>query len=145
MIFNRKLFAFAVLSVMAILGTSLCAVPFEEGAWKNIDPNTRGITRVDIRFVCQDQIRNGQPYPPGPPFYVHLYGSCSPQDCDWGEVGAVEISNDFLYATYDQGFAKRYVYLRKSQRVQDGLWLYMYTDFTDPSRQDYTMQQWFKK
>ncbi len=134
-----------MLGIIALLGSSLCGIPFEEGSWKNIDQETRGITRVLIRFVCQDQIRNGKPYPGGPPFYIHLYGSCSPQDCDWGEVGAVETSDGFIYGTYDQGFAKRYVYIKKSQNVADGLWMYMYTDFTNPNRQDYSMHQWFKK
>lgn len=46
---------------------ALCAEQEEDGQWVNTDANTRGITRAHLRFVCQDQILNGEPYPPGPP------------------------------------------------------------------------------
>ena len=44
----------------------VCAAQPEEGQWENIDANTRGLTRAVLRFTCQDQILNGEPYPPGP-------------------------------------------------------------------------------
>lgn len=64
-----------------------------EGKWKNADPNTRGITRLVIE---QDR---GQ-------LSVHGFGSCTPQDCDWGvEKGSV-VGNEGR-VTFDQGFVLR--------------------------------------
>lgn len=122
-----------------------CSTPPEQGNWINTDPNTRSITRIQLRFVCQDQILNGQPYPPGPPWYMHIYGKCYPTDCDWGEVGARRLDTGHIYAVYDQGFAKRYVYARMSQYRPGQLWVYMRTDFVDPNRADYETQNWFSR
>lgn len=122
---------------------ALCAQQPEEGVWRNADPNTRSITRVDLRFVCQDQILNGEPYPPGPPWYMHLFGKCHPTDCDWGEVGAQRLGSGHIYTVYRQGFATRYVYAKMSQYRPGQLWVYIYTDFADPGRADYTSQDWF--
>jgi hypothetical protein len=61
---------------------AIYVTPEEEGAWGNYDSNTRTITQINVRFQCQDQIINGQPYPPGSPYYLHLWGACSPTDCD---------------------------------------------------------------
>lgn len=122
---------------------ALCVQQQEEGHWLNSDSNTNSQTRIQLRFVCQDQILNGQPYPPGPPWYVHLYGKCHPTDCDWGEVGAQRLSSGYVYAEYDQGFAKRYVYARMSQYRPGQLWVYTWTNFTDPNRQDYATNNWF--
>jgi hypothetical protein len=62
-----------------------------EGRWVNADPNTRGITRIEI-----DQ-RGSQ-------LSVHAFGKCHPTDCDWGiEKGAV-VGNQGQ-VTWDQGFA----------------------------------------
>jgi len=121
----------------------LCAAQEEDGSWRNIDPNTRSLTRVDLRFVCQDQILNGQPYPPGPPWYIHIWGKCHPSDCDWGEVGAARLSSDFIYTEIDHGFAKRYVYARMSRVYPDRLWVWMWTDFRDPDRPDYSSSNYF--
>ena len=123
----------------------LCSQPEEEGTWQNTDPDTRSLTRIELRFVCQDQIMNGQPYPPGPPWYVHVFGKCHPTDCNWGEVGAQEIGTGHIYAFYDQGFAKRYVYAKMSQYRPGQLWVYTWTDFMDPSRPDYGTQNWFRR
>lgn len=122
---------------------ALCITPPEEGAWRNIDADTRGITRVRLRSVCQDVVLNGEPYPPGPPWYVHLFGKCHPTDCDWGEVGATRLSGGHIYAYYNQGFARRHVFARMSQYLPGDLWVYIYTDFTDPARPDYAMHNWF--
>ena len=138
---------FIVLVVIAFPqpANALCTQPQEGGIWQNTDSQTRGITQIEIKFVCQDQILNGEPYPPDPPFYMHVYGKCSPSDCDWGEVGARELRSGHVYAEYDQGFAKRYVYAKMSQYRPGNLWLYIRNDFSDPGRDDYTSQDWFQR
>ena len=151
---NSK-FSLVQLSVLAfIIGTAIelqqpayasCVQPQEEGNWRNADQNTRSLTRIQLRFVCQDQILNGQLYPPGPPWYVHIFGKCHPTDCDWSEVGAQRLSTGHVYATYDQGFAKRYVYAKMSQYRPGQLWVYTFTDFTDPNRPDYEVHNWFAR
>lgn len=122
---------------------ALCLAQPEDGSWINSDPQTRSLTRIELRFNCQDQILNGQPYPPGPPWRVHIWGSCSPQDCDWGQADAERLSTNHIYAFYDQGFARRHVYARMSQYRPGQLWVYTYTDFTDPNRPDYDVHNWF--
>jgi hypothetical protein len=121
-----------------------CVDPPEDGNWVNTDVNTRSITRIQLRFVCQDQVLNGKPYPPGAPWYVHIYGKCHPTDCDWGEVPAKRLGSGHIYATYNHGFARRYVYIKMSQYRPGQLWVYMWTDFTDPNRPDYGVQNWFR-
>ena len=122
---------------------SLCAEQQEDGNWKNADPQTRGITRIKLMFNCQDMILNGEPYPPGPPWKVHLYGACHPTDCDWGEADAKRLGSDHIYAFYNQGYAKRYVYAKMSIYRPGQLWVWIWTDFTDPNRPDYGMHNWF--
>ena len=124
---------------------ALCIQPDEDGNWVNTDPNTRSITRIPLRFVCQDQVLNGQLYPPGPPWYVNVFGKCHPTDCDWSEVGAQRLDSEHIYAFYDQGFAKRYVYAKMSQYRSGQLWVYTWTDFADSNRPDYGVHNWFTK
>jgi hypothetical protein len=45
------------------------------GGWRNSDPDTRGITRLDIRVT-------------GSKVTVQAWGKCHPEDCDWGRVSA---------------------------------------------------------
>ncbi len=120
-----------------------CLVQQEAGNWRNADAATPSITRIQLRFTCQDQILNGQPYPPGPPWHIHLFGKCHPTDCDWGEVGAERLSSGHIYGFYDQGFARRYVYARMSQYRPGQLWVWTWTDFADPNRADYGVHNWF--
>ncbi|MDM0053814.1 hypothetical protein [Variovorax sp. J22R115] len=123
-----------------------CAVQQEEGNWVNSDPNTPSLTRAVLRFTCQDQVLNGQPYPPGPPWHMHLWGKCHPTDCDWGEVGAENVtigSRTYVRATFNQGFATRHVYADMSLFRTGQLWIWMWTDFSDPGRPDYESQNWF--
>jgi hypothetical protein len=46
------------------------------GKWKNVDPDTGGITKLEIVFEG-DLVR------------VHAWGKCHPEDCDWGTVVAI--------------------------------------------------------
>lgn len=137
--------AFVIMALFQQSAHALCVQPQEEGNWRNADQNTGSLTRIQLRFVCQDQILNGQPYPPGPPWYVHTFGKCHPTDCDWGEVGAQQLSAGHIYGVYDQGFARRYVYAKMSQYRPGQLWVYTWTDFTDPNRPDYGVHNWFTR
>lgn len=146
--YSRKLSAaLAVAALFTILSAETagasCIQPPEEGNWRNADPATNSLTRIQLRFVCQDQILNGQLFPPGPPWFVRVFGKCHPSDCDWGEVGAQRLSTGHIFATYNQGFATRYVYAKMSQFRPGQLWVYTYTDFADPDRPDYDVHNWF--
>ncbi len=126
--------------------------PDLNGAWNNVDPNTRGITRVDVRFQCGDYRicdESGRCYTPRTGYYIHVYGACHPYDCDWGEVEAYELSGGHvLYARYDHGFAQRSLF---AWVVRDGsragqLAVYWSTHFTDGSgRRDYSRLEHFYK
>jgi|KBSSwiStaDraftv2_1062776.scaffolds.fasta_scaffold66666_3 hypothetical protein len=135
-----------VLFMVATPAKAQCIAQQEVGSWVNADPNTRSLTRADLRFTCQDQVLNGEPYPPGPPWHMHLWGKCSPTDCDWSEIGADSVtigSRTYVHAIYHQGFATRYVYADMSLYRPGQLWIWMWTDFADPGRADYESQNWF--
>jgi hypothetical protein len=130
-------------AVLPGVARAQCLVQNEAGNWRNADASTPSLTRIQLRFTCQDQILNGQPYPPGPPWHIHVFGKCHPTDCDWGEVGAERLGSGHVYGTYNQGFARRYVYARMSQYRPGQLWVYTWTDFADPNRPDYGVHNWF--
>ena len=135
-----------VLFMVATPAKAQCIAQQEVGSWVNADLNTRSLTRADLRFTCQDQVLNGEPYPPGPPWHMHLWGKCSPTDCDWSEIGAESVtigSRTYVHAIYHQGFATRYVYADMSLYRPGQLWIWMWTDFADPGRADYESQNWF--
>lgn len=120
-----------------------CVSPREQGSWVNADPNTRSITRANIRFICQDVILNGQD--PGPSYYITLWGKCHPTDCAWGTVPMRRLSSGWLYGTYDQGFAKRHVYAKMSAYRTNQLYIQINNDFVDPGRADYISNDWFRR
>src|SRR5437016_4420260 len=75
------------LALSATSAQAQCVPPFEQGTWFNIDPGTRGITKVVVDFSCNDVVHcsvdgNGNvtcdPIPP--PYQLHLWGKCSPSD-----------------------------------------------------------------
>ena len=61
--------------VVALSCSAYAAIGQFEGKWKNVDPNTRGLTTLDIG-VSGDRVN------------VHAWGKCHPTDCDWGTVDA---------------------------------------------------------
>lgn len=132
---------------------SMCIVPPEEGSWENYDEDTRGITSLEFQMECRDVSQticnNGicsRIYLVEPHYYLRLFGSCTPHDCDWGEVEGVAGTGDlegWYRFYYNQGFARRYVYARTYPEWPGWLRLYIYTDFTDPGREDYVMDDWF--
>ncbi|MEV4641263.1 hypothetical protein AB0J80_28365 [Actinoplanes sp. NPDC049548] len=118
----------------------------EYGDWVNADPATRSIVRAQLRdcqpvTTCTGDICTIT-YDAG--WSMHLFGACSPTPCDWGwSAGRFRLSNGQIPATYDQGFAKRYVWAAMSQYRPGQLWIAVRTDFTDPARPDYESQDWF--
>lgn len=63
------------------------------GNWKNDNPQTRGIIRLEI-------------HQEGETVLVHAWGACSPQDCDWGAQPAV-MSPGSASVAWEQGFVMR--------------------------------------
>lgn len=61
------------------------------GNWINDNLETRGTTQVVVR---QDNGRT----------LVHVWGSCRPSDCDWGEAAA-DTWNGLLMVNFDHGFS----------------------------------------
>lgn len=86
----RKVLALGLIVVLLGGCAPTVVPPVDErywGTWVNEDPDTAGITRVEIA-----------------PWTVHMWGSCEPSDCDWGEA-PYAIHEDELHVFWDQGFA----------------------------------------
>ena len=116
---------------------STCITPTEQGSWTNYNSRTRGITRLDFRMVC----RRGTPY-----YSIQLF-SCAPICDGWNEVRGERLTGslDGWYRfTYDQRLARRYVYVRTYPQSPGWLRLWVHTDFADPRRADYVMDEWFR-
>jgi len=78
-----------------VAATSLCGQtpPTDAifGSWVNDNIDTPGATQVVVR---RDRGR----------ILVHVWGRCTPSDCDWGEVPA-DTYNGYLIANFDHGFS----------------------------------------
>jgi hypothetical protein len=136
--------AASAIALLPVEATALCMAQAEDGNWANTNANTRSLTRIELEFICQDVIANGQLSPPGAPWYMHVYGKCHPTDCDWGRVDAQRLGTGHVFATYNHGFAKRFVFARMSQYRAGQLWVYTWTDFTAADgRPDYGTHNWF--
>jgi TolB protein len=86
---------------------ALCAVNPFEGTWANSALQPVRISSATIEFVCQDQIINGEPYPPGPPYFVNITGKDTINNPDfqgpvrwWGTTSNVSRAPDELVATF---------------------------------------------
>jgi hypothetical protein len=108
------------------------------GSWKNTDPETRGITTIQIRLD-------------GDHAFVHTWGRCHPADCDWGETNAVLFAPDVsshavqtVSAVYTTNFSETRLVLRpgSGQTLQADI----STHFTDNSgRSDYAASDSFRR
>lgn len=142
---------FALLATSATPAAALCTTPAIEGAWHNIDGNTRSITRASLRMVdCGDQVlcdENGNCTNTQTKFAVQLFGKCHPQDCDWGQVVGPQRNDGWVQVTYDFGFKTSYVWL-KTYSYYGNTYLRVYVDnqfAPGDGRADYVTDEWFLK
>lgn len=142
----------SILAVLALFASSqafaLCAAQDMAGDWHNTDPNTGGITRVQIVFACNDTVHNG--HPANAPDTVHLWGACHPTDCDWGTTNLVNKFWDgrahqtsYTEAVYSMGHA--ITRLKFYRLAVNRLMVISLTDFRDSSRPDYSSIAYFAK
>ena len=68
------------------------------GNWSNENPNTRGITKVQI-FKSNGKV------------YVHIWGKCHPADCDWGSKEGF-FTDRLLRVNWNQGFVNREIIIK---------------------------------
>lgn len=93
----------AVLLLLLTAPGGLAGIDQFAGSWINVDPNTAGITRLDIAVM-------------GTSAQVQAWGKCHPTDCDWGTVTATAFASsissdivtgaDTLIAVFDAGFSE---------------------------------------
>jgi hypothetical protein len=138
----RKALLFVGIALLFILAGSTSA-QFDQfaGSWINTDSSTGGITRLEISGTGTD-VR------------VHAWGSCTPQDCDWGEVAAyaygpnvsadLNASAEAISAVYDTGFSQTILIIHPV--AGDLLEVDALTRFTDQSgRSSYTSTDTFMR
>ena len=116
-----------LLTVTLLAGLPIClfgGISQLVGEWTS----TAGITKVQIRVF------NGQ-------LKLHVFGACSPEDCDWGEVDAqayapsvasnLEATANAVSAQYTTTFSR--TLLIAYPLAQDQLRVEVFTVFTDRS------------
>jgi hypothetical protein len=141
-----KLFAsfskLAAASFLAVTGFATATTASADlsdlrGTWINIDENTRGLTKVVI---------GGS----GDIVSMSAWGSCSPSDCEWGEVPATPLTNsvsaplasaDRIVAVYEKSFKMA---ILNAYRVGEKLVVDNATDFKD-NRSDTFHSYTFKR
>ena len=149
------LFGLLVAGMLALSASGAqasCAIPPHDGEWINENENTRGITKARIHTYCYDVITPDMPVPPGPPGAIQLFGSCSPTDCPWPSVSWYDSALGWKIAFVDHGFARRTIHFRyyppqmwDNNADYPRLRIIVDTDFVDPNRRDYRMDEWFRR
>jgi hypothetical protein len=129
---------------------ALCVASAFQGSWKNIDPTTRAMVRVDVSFTCNDVVlcdQNGNCTGGGSGHTMKAWGACSPSPCYWGSRTATSMTDGWLRAVYNFGFKtstvwlKTYVYYGRTY-----LRVYVNNDFTvADGRTDYVTDEWMLK
>ena len=113
---------------LGIVSTASANLAQFAGKWKNTNPNTRGVTTIEITIS-------------GTNVMVHAWGQCQPTDCDWGNVQGFaygpNVSSDLqaaaqaITAIYRENFKESLMIIRFASRSQ--LRVETYTRFTDKS------------
>jgi len=132
----------ATACLLLLMASSNCIASLSQfsGNWTNVDPNTGGITRLNIDVF-------------GSSASVHAWGKCHPTDCDWGSVNAFafgpDVSSDLssqalaLMAVYSTGFSTTTLFIKPQG---NRLSAQSYTRFTDNSgRSNYGSSYVFQK
>lgn len=122
-----------------VLGTSNLVAADESinGVWVNVDSETAGLTK----FVIQD--KNGTTT-------IRAWGSCSPEDCDWGSTPFHRLGDSagaktvpFGFATWEKGFSTSHCSLEKKDK--NVVTLTVHTIFKDSSkRTNYRVRYTFR-
>lgn len=128
--------------------STLCATTPLTADWRNIDPNTRAMSRVTVDFYCSDVVlcdTSGHCTGGDSAYYMHPYGRCHPSDCDWGRQRATEMGGDWVESTYNFGFKTSYVWLKTySYYGRTYLRVWVYNQFSpSDGRASYTTDEWF--
>jgi hypothetical protein len=125
------------------IAVSFCFADLNQylGNWKNVDTNTQGITRIELTKS-------------GGKIFVHAWGKCHPEDCDWGAVEAFAYAQSVsesminntrvVTAVYSTNFSQTVLVVRlmSGNRLQ----VEVFTRFTDNSnRNNYTKKYTFSK
>ncbi len=107
----------AVGALAAVLNSQTPPPDLLTGSWVNENNNTSRITQVVVRHDSGRML-------------VHIWGSCSPSDCDWGER-ATEQWNGIAAVDWDQGYAT--VQLQLIPQMDGRLLLVTRTKYRDGS------------
>ena len=99
------------------------------GQWANVNPDTGGITRVEIK-------RSGET------LEVHTWGACVPVDCDHGTT-AVRYGGNPVVISRNFGFKREVLTLTLLQNLE--LRVHSRNEFTDGSRRDYAAEYRFRR
>jgi hypothetical protein len=129
----------ALLLAMLMVSNASASLAQFSGNWVNADP-AGGITKLKVTVT-------------GPNAKVQAWGSCTPTDCDWGEVKATafatsvsaSIASDarYLMAVFTESFKKTTMTMTPSGNRLKVTYL---TQFTDNSgRTSYGSEETFKR
>ncbi len=137
---RKTAIAFVIVIILCVSASMGWAANTPTGKWKNTDPQTRGVTALDI------QSQNGS-------LTVQAWGQCQPEDCDWGRVAAYpyaenvsDTSGDIkaITAEFSTNFSQTLMVIVPLN--QEKIKATIYTRFTDGSgRSSYTQTYTFKK
>lgn len=140
----RKTIYLLVLCLLALAMASGASAQLDQfpGYWTNIDPNTSGVTTLEIGAS-------------GTGVTVQAWGKCHPTDCDWGVAYpsyayGPSVSSDLITdalavsAVWTTGFSETLMIIRPAGG--DRLQADVYTRFTDGSgRTAYTQSDVFER
>jgi hypothetical protein len=115
-----KYFLSTLVIIFFITGTAVAAnINQYKGKWINTDKNTRGVTKIIFSI-------DG-----GGKASVHVWGKCSPQDCDWGWKNCNSYLDGHLSARFRNDFSIKNLTINLIS--QGKLKVKVHTRFTDNS------------